>query len=99
MGFSIKKVGKAVGKAVGVGVRTGLGFVTGGASEALLGKEKKGAGSVSDSAEQKLITEQAESRQKRRRLFETEGGASGQEVESVGLSGDVRGSIFGNRRA
>ena len=98
MGFSLKKVGKAVGKVVGVGVRTGLAAVTGGMSENLLGKAKKGAGSVSDTAEQKLVTEQAESREKRRRLFATEGGALGAEVENVGLSGDVRGSIFGNRR-
>ena len=91
-------LGKALGKAVSVGVRTGLGFVTGGASESLLGKEKKAGNlSVSDSAEQKLIAEQEESRKKRRRLFETDGGALGAEVENVGLSGDVRGSIFGNR--
>jgi len=103
MGFSLKKAAKGF-------VNTAKGMVTGdfgGAAKGftqmmtggMVSTNGKYVGSVSDSAEKKLLTEQAESRQKRRKLFETEGGALGQEVESVGLSGDVRGSIFGNRRA
>ena len=97
MGFSLKSVAKGWGHVV-KGVVTGnLHEAVGGVGQ-MVGGKKKGAGSVSDTAEQKLITEQAESREKRRRLFATDGGALGAEVENVGLSGDVRGSIFGNRR-
>lgn len=98
MGFSIKGVVKGA-------VNIGTGFLTGNVNKVVKGyKQQFGIykdgkpGSVSDTAEQFLVKEQAESRQKRRRLFETEGGALGAEVENVGLSGDVRGSIFGNRR-
>jgi hypothetical protein len=99
MGFSVKGFVKGV-------VNVGKGALTGNVKQVVKGfgqqfglvsTNGKYVGSVSDSAEKKLLTEQAESREKRRRLFATEGGALGQEVESVGLSGDVRGSIFGNR--
>lgn len=97
MGFSVKSFAKGV-------VNAATGALTGNVDKAIKGyKQQFGIykdgkpGSVSDSAEQKLIAEQEESRKKRRRLFETDGGALGAEVENVGLSGDVRGSIFGNR--
>ena len=97
MGFSVKgfvkgAVNTAFGAATGDYKKVAKGFQQG------LGMDKSGkAGSVSDTAEQSLIKEQEESRKKRARLFATAGGARGEEVEAVGLAGDVRGSIFGNK--
>ena len=95
MGFSIKGIVKGA-------VNTAVGAVTGDFNKVAKGyKQALGmngkAGSVSDTAEQSLIKEQEESRKKRARLFATSGGARGEEVEAVGLAGDVRGTIFGNK--
>lgn len=43
------------------------------------------------------LTEEAEESKKRRRaLYATSGGANGQEVETIGVFANGRGSIFGN---
>ena len=82
---SFKKVVKSA-------VRTGLGFATGGMSEALF-KEKK---AVQASTEEvvALEEEKKDAAKKRQALYGTSGGVLGEEVMNVGRNN--RGNIFGN---
>lgn len=90
MGSSVKKFaqGALVGGLVGGTVR-------------LLNHQKhkmqRAANKIGSDAEKTLAQEQEESRKKRARLYETGGNANGEEVANVGLSGDTRGNIFGNK--
>lgn len=95
MGSTVKKIGNAFGDVVKTGVRTGLAAVSGGASEALFKKKK--AGKVSGTAEEMLLADQEANSRRRQRLYATSGAAKGEEVAAIGLAGDVRGSIFGNK--
>ena len=75
-----------------------MGVIGSAASIASLGTinmNNNAAGSVDDSGIDTLSQEQEEIKNRRQRLFSTSGGASGQEVLSVGTPAG-RGTLFGN---
>jgi hypothetical protein len=56
-----------------------------------------GGEDATGAAEQQLVDAREDSKKRRRALYATKGGASGEEVESVGDTfGNGRGTLFGN---
>ena len=63
----------------------------------MFGKVDSGSEDATGAAEQQLVDAREDSKKRRRALYATKGGASGEEVESVGDTfGAGRGTLFGN---
>lgn len=110
VGKAVKSVGKSVKKATKSFVSAPfnaaraasrgdiMGVIGSAASIASMGTiniNNNAAGSVDDSGVDILSQEQEDLKNRRQRLFSTAGGASGQEVLSVGAPAG-RGTLFGN---